>query len=213
VVIGGGGHAKVVIDAMRLQGRYKPVAVTDSDDLRKQDSVLGVPIVGNDNELKKLYSQGIKHFIVGLGSRRNNLTRKDLFDLARGYGFMPAMVVHPNALLATSATVGLGSLVLAGAIINPDARIGENVIINTGAIVEHDCVVGNHVHLCPGVRLSGSVEVGEGSLVSAGALVRQNLQIGDWVVIGMGAVVVKSVAPRSTVAGVPARRLRSERSR
>lgn len=207
VIIGAGGHGKVVVDALLRQGLYQPAALTDSNHELKGTTVLGIPVVGGDEQLQALLRQGIKHFAIGVGSVADNLCRKRLFAMASECGLIPVTVVHPSAVIATSATIGQGSVVLAGAIINPDAVLGENVIVNTGAIVEHDCVVESHVHLCPGVRVGGGVQVGEGSFVGAGSLVKQNLRIGRWAVVGMGSLVIRSVDMHSVVAGAPAKTL------
>jgi len=205
VVIGAGGHAKTVIDAILLQGQYRPVASTDRELANKGNVVLGVPVIGGDDQLPALLVQGVKHFAMGVGSASDNTLRKRLFERAIGAGLTPIVVAHPAALVAPSARLGRGSVVLAGGIINASANIGENVIVNTGTIVEHDCEVQDHVHLCPGVRLTGGVVVREGAFIGAGTVVKQRIRVAEWATIGMGSVVVKSVDAYSTVAGVPAK--------
>ncbi len=206
IIIGAGGHAKVVIDAIVLQGQYKPVAITDSDPKRRGSSVMGIPVVGGDEQLPELLGKSIKHVAIGVGSVKDNLARKRLFDMAVGYGFIPVIVVHPDAVIAASVVIGRGSVVLAGAIVNPDARIGENVVVNTGAIIEHDCEVQSHAHICSGVRLSGGVIVKEGVFVGSGSVVKQHIRIGEWATIGMGSIVVRAVEPHSSITAVPARK-------
>lgn len=205
IIIGAGGHAKVVIDAMVLQGQYKPVAITDSDPKRRGSSVMGIPVVGGDEQLPELLGKSIKHVAIGVGSVKDNLTRKRLFDMAVGYGFIPVIVVHPDAVIAASVVIGRGSVVLAGAIVSPNARIGENVVVNTGAIIEHDCVLGDHVHVATGACLASTIAVGRLAHIGLGAMVKECICIGDGAIVGAGAVVVQNVPPYTVVAGVPAR--------
>ena len=208
VVVGGGGHARVVIDAIVASGMAIPVAVLDADRSRWGAEVLGVPIVGGDDQLAGLVrGGGVTHFIVGVGGTGDNDPRRRLFERALGSGLLPLTVRHPAAVCAGSAHVGDGSLLCATAVVQAAAVVGLNAILNTGSIVEHDCVLGNHVHLATGARLCSTVRVGEGAHIGAGATVRQCLSIGEGALIGAGAVVIDDVAPRQVVVGVPARPL------
>lgn len=203
VVIGGGGHAKMVIEALRCEGKWRPVAVTDPD--ARKGVVAGVPIVGSDKTLPALRKKGIRAFVVGLGGVPDNRPRSSVFRTGRDAGLAPATPVHPSAIVAKSARLGAGTVVLPGAVVNPDSVVGENVIVNTGAVVEHDVRIADHAHVCPGAVLCGSVEVGEGAFIGAGAVVIQGVRIGAWSVVGAGSVVLMDVPAGVRVAGVPAR--------
>lgn len=209
VILGGGGHAHVVVDAVRREGRFRPAAVTDPR--RGGEKILRVPVVGGDEVLPGLRRRGIRHFVVGLAGVPDNRPRARLFQRAVGTGLAPLTVVHPAAAVGEGAELGPGTVVLAQAAVNPRARLGRNVIVNTGAVVEHDARIADHVHVCPGAVLAGSVEVGEGAFVGAGAVVRQGVRIGAWAVVGAGAVVLKDVAEGAVVAGVPARPIRGKK--
>lgn len=208
VILGGGGHAKVLIDSMRAGGAAEPVAVLDSSSKLRKKKVLGVPILGNDTRLEGLVRQGVRHFAVGLGSVGDSGPRRRLYEMAVQRGLEPVTVIHPSAVVSGEATVGPGCHIFPRAVVNAGATLGENVIVNTGAIVEHDCVVGGHAHVATGARLASTVNVGENAFVGAGATVRQCLSIGEGAVVGAGAVVVKNVPAGAVVAGVPARVLR-----
>ena len=149
--------------------------------------------------------QGIDHFCVGVGSTKDLHVRCALFQFGLGHGCTPLQVCHPSSVVSPFAEIDVGTQILARAVINAGAKIGQNSIINTGAIVEHDCVIGNHVHLAPGCTLSGTVRVDDRAHIGAGATIRQGIHIGEDALVGAGAVVVKDVAPRTTVIGVPAR--------
>ena len=208
VVLGGGLHAKVVIDAMHAAGTT-PFGVLDAERSRWGSDLLGVQILGGDELLEGLKDRGVRTFTVGIGSTGDSRLRRQLFTRAIQCGLLPMMIRHPAAIISPSAVLHDGAQILAGAIINPCAEIGVNSIVNTGAIVEHDCQIGAHAHVAPGSRLGGSVKVGDDAHVGLGATVRQNLQIGPRAIVGAGAVVVDDVPADVIVMGVPARVYRS----
>jgi UDP-perosamine 4-acetyltransferase len=203
VVLGGGGHAKGVVDILLREGKVRPVAVTDSR--RKKGGVLGVPIVGDDGALPGLRKKGTRAFIVGVAGVPDNRPRAAVFRKGVVAGLTPVTAIHPSASVARSASLGPGTVVMAQAAINPDSVIGDNVIVNTRAVVEHDVRIADHAHVCPGAVLCGGVVVGEGAFVGAGAVVIQGVRIGAWAVVGAGATVIRDVPDGGCVVGVPAR--------
>ena len=208
VILGGGGHAKVLIDCLLASGSSLGCSILDSDRSRWGQELLGVPIIGDDSLLPTLASRGAKCFVVGLGSTGDNEPRRRVFELALSYDLEPLAVAHPSAICSKWAMVGPGSQFLTRSVINAGAILGANVIVNSGAIVEHDCVLGDHVHVATGAQLASTVQVGDGAHIGAGATVRQNITIGDRAIVGAGAVVVKDVPPGLVVVGVPARPMR-----
>jgi len=206
--IGAGGHARVVIEILRLMGGYDLAGLLDPRPELQGAQVLGVPVLGDDSLLPGLYVQGVHHAFIGLGGTGDTRPRRRLYELARGLGFEIVAAIHPQAVLSPSAQIGRGPTVMAGAVINAAARLGENVIVNSGAIVEHDCVIGDHVHIASGARLASTVHVGDGAHIGLGACVRQCVRIGAGAIVGAGAVVVKDVPDNAVVVGVPARVLR-----
>jgi sugar O-acyltransferase (sialic acid O-acetyltransferase NeuD family) len=205
VILGGGGHARVLIDCLLAQGGAIPRGVLDVDRALWGTELLGVPVLGGDDLLPRLAQEGVSHFVVGVGGVADNQPRRLLFELAVSHGLEPLTVCHPSAVCSSWATVGAGSVLYPTAVVNAGAFLGVNVIVNTGAIVEHDCRVGDHVHLATGARLCSTVRIGDGAHIGAGATVRQRLSIGAGAMIGAGAVVVNDVEPLTVVAGVPAR--------
>lgn len=210
VLLGGGGHAKMLLDIIAAMPGVSVHGILDGDRAKWGGDLSGFPILGGDDLLDGLAMQGVTHFAVGLGSVRDCSPRRRLFDRGCAAGLKPLTLVHPSCILSQRAAVGEGSQLLPGSIVNASAFIGRNVIVNSGAIVEHDCSIGDHVHIATGAVLASTVTVGEGAHIGAGAVIRQVLTIGPGAVVGAGAVVVKDVPPGVTVAGVPARLLRSQ---
>jgi sugar O-acyltransferase (sialic acid O-acetyltransferase NeuD family) len=207
-ILGGGGHASVLIDCLLENPEVALWGILDNDRGKWGENVFGVLVRGGDEHLAALKERGVTHFVVGMGSAGNNAPRERLFRQALSHGLMPLAVCHRSAICSPRARLGAGTQLLAGAIINAGAQLGVNVLLNTGCIVEHDCLIGDHVHVASGARLAGAVRIGPGAHIGAGATVKQGIQIGPQAVVGAGAVVVHDVAAGSVVVGVPARELR-----
>lgn len=200
IVIGGGGHAKVLISALRLQQRLILGFVDRSG---TSLPVLGVSNLGND-EAAFAHLPAEVELVNGVGSVGSTRLRIEVFERFKQKGYRFASVLHPAALIAAEVELAEGVQVMAGAVIQAGARLAENVIVNTGACVDHDCWIEPHTHIAPGATLSGNVRVGFGSLIGTGASVIQNVRIGSRSIVGAGAVVVKDVPEGVTVVGVPA---------
>jgi UDP-perosamine 4-acetyltransferase len=200
VVLGGGGHARPVIDALSACG----VAVVGVLDDAPRGAVLGVPVLGPLSVLAGLRGQGVRSAVVAIG---DNATRERLGAACLEYGYALPPVLHPAALVSPSARIGAGAQVMARAVIGPEARLGALVLVNTGAIVEHECELAAAAHIGPGAVLCGAVQVGARALVGAGAVVRPGLRIGADSLVAPGAAVGAAVPDGGRVGGVPARPL------
>jgi sugar O-acyltransferase (sialic acid O-acetyltransferase NeuD family) len=207
VVLGAGGHARVLIDCLIAAGESSPSVVLDSNASQWGTTIGEVPVEGGDELLSQMIPRGITHFVVGLGSVGDSGRRRALYDLGLSHGLTPLSVKHPSAVCSPFAKVGPGAQLLPACVVNAGARVDENVIVNTSAVIEHDSTVGAHAHIATGAKLSGGVRVGVGAHVGAGATIKQGMTIGDHAVVGAGAVVVKDVPAGVTVVGVPARPL------
>jgi sugar O-acyltransferase (sialic acid O-acetyltransferase NeuD family) len=205
VILGGGGHAAVMIESLRAAGYAEPLVVLDSDRTRWGQRLLEVPVAGGDELLPELVQRGVEFFVVGLGGTGDNNPRRKLFGLGLTHHLKPLTVVHPSAVVSQSAVVGAGSQILPLSLVNARAKIGANVIVNSAAVIEHDCIIGDHAHVATRAALASTVKVGVGAHIGAGATVRQCINIGEWSMVGAGAVVVRDVPPLVSVVGVPAR--------
>lgn len=207
VGLGAGGHAKVVMEILKAYPDCQVVGLLDPKHELHGQKVLGVPILGGDDELPRLRDQGVRYFFIGLGSTSDLKPRRRLYEFAQSSGLTPVSAIHPSAIISPSVTVGIGTTIMANAVINAGAQIGEDVIVNTGVIIEHDCVIGNHVHIATGASLAGGVWVGDNVHVGQGAVIRQATSIGTGAVIGAGAVLVADVSENQVMVGNPARPL------
>ena len=202
VVVGAGGHAKVVVATLQALGVGVRVALDDDESLWG-GSLLGVPVAGPISTLADLDGHRV---VLALGDNRTRQRLAARLESAHP-GLRWAIAVHPSAVVHPSAQIGPGGVVFAGAVVQPDALIGAHAIVNTGATVDHDCRLGDFVHLAPGSHLAGGVVLDGGAFVGMGAVVLPHRRVGAWATVGAGGVVVEDVADGVTVAGVPARAL------
>jgi Serine acetyltransferase len=201
LILGAGGHGKVIADILFATGK-NVLGFLDDNPTIHGARVLGLPVMGYIEDYNRYQPDGL---IMGIG---NNHTRQMVIErlsLVASDGWITA--VHPRAVISPSVQISSGSVIMAGAIINADTCIGHHAIINTGATVDHDCLIGDYVHIGPGVNLAGGVKVGDRTLIGIGAVVAPYHTIGSDVVVGAGAVVVNDIPPGLTVVGVPAKPL------
>ncbi|WP_417814254.1 acetyltransferase [Thalassospira alkalitolerans] len=204
VIVGAGGHARVVLSALRAMNSHK-VAGCIAPSL-EASSLSELEILGND---QWLLERSPEHFELfnGIGCVDVGDLRRNIFRQYRNAGFQFGTIIHPTAIVANDVRIASGSQIMAGAILQTGSQIGENVIVNTGAIIDHDCVIGDHAHIAPGAVLGGAVQVGANSLVGAGATIIQNTKIAENVLVAAGSTVTGAVAAGARVAGSPAKKM------
>ncbi len=195
LVIGAGGHAKVVVSAA-VEGGWEIAGIVDESGTRTE--LMGLPVASDASGIEA------DAFVVAIGDNR---LRAERFDALVAAGWTPGVVFHPRATIDPSAHVGAGTVVFAGVVVNADAEIGCDVILNTGCTIDHDCVIGAHAHIAPGVNLCGGAIVGEGALMGVGSCAIPLARIGSWATVGAGSTVIGPVDDGVTAAGSPARPL------
>lgn len=206
IIVGAGGHASVVADALLARGA-KVLGFTDTDASRHSHQVCGLAVLGTDAVLERYNRAEVQlaNGIGGTGHSRAGHVRRVVQTQLSQQGWQFASVLHPNCVLSPFASLQAGTQCFAGSVIQAGANIGEGCIVNTGAIVEHDVTLGRYSHVAPRAVVCGDVTIGENSHIGAGAVVRQGLSLGAETVVGLGAVVVKDCPGRCVLVGVPAR--------
>ena len=190
VIIGGGGHGRVLIDALLILGA-DIMGVADPQ-LRPEDAPFNVPLLGGDEAIMALSREDVL-LVNGVGSIKSTLARDAVYQRFLDLGFRFASVVHPSAMVSPRAIVEVGCQIMAGAVVQCDAQIGVNSIINTRSSVDHGCSIGRSVHIAPGVVLCADVRIGEGSHVGSGAVIIQGIEIASRSLIPAGSVVTSKL--------------------
>lgn len=206
LIVGAGGHAKVVLDILRAAGQHDPAGFIDATPTRAGEMLCGLPIFGPANMLPKLRQQNIRGAIVAIGDCR---ARQQYAQLLEEHGFELINAIHPSASVSTTAKIGRNVVIAPQAAVCTESVIGDSVIVNTAAAIDHECEIGQGVHICPGAHLAGRVRVGQGAWIGLGANIIQCITIGSYAVVGAGAVVIRDVADETLVVGVPARAVRT----
>lgn len=201
LIVGAGGHGKVVLDLARAQGAYMPIAVADDrwSHPEQQGGLWYGPVAWGR---RLLAEDDTIEAVIAIGDNRIRRRVAEQLGLSEE---RYAVLVHPQAVLGSYVTLGKGTVIQPGAIVNYGARVGSHCVLNTGAIIEHDCRIGSFTHLSPGTAIAGNVTVGEGTHIGIGATVIQGIEIGAWSTIGAGAVVIRPIPGGCTAIGIPAR--------
>lgn len=209
-IIGAGSHALIIADIFYNLPDYSAVTFIEKDDcLRERQKQVAhdliLPIVGDNGFFQDYQKEKHGCLILGIGAKMMSARKRiierfdeDFFTIA----------IHPRAIIAVSAKIGIGTVIMAGAILNAFARTGNHVVINTGATVDHECEIGDNSFIQPGAHLAGNVKVGRHSIVGIGASVKEGITIGSNSIIGGGAFVNKDVPDNAIYVGVPAKKIR-----
>ncbi len=198
LIIGSGGHGRVIADiAMQLK-RWKEIAFLDDDENIK--SSMGFRVIGKSYEALNFIQE--YDLFVAIGNR---VIREKMHQKIKAEGCIMPTLVHPSAIIGTQVQIGEGTVIMAGVVINCCSKIGDGCILNTAASIDHDCIIDDYVHISPGAKVAGTVSIGRGTWIGIGAIVSNNIGISKNVVVGAGAVVIKNIQAPGVYIGVPAR--------
>ena len=202
IVVGAGGHARVLVSLLGYLPQIEIVGVADRDDSSLGEEIGGTRVIATWDALPEWRSRGVEGVVLALG---NNELRRRMFHAVQAMGFRVLGLRHPTALVEPGAVIGPGSVLCAGVMVCAAAQIGKNVLLNTGVIIEHECRIGDHAQIASGARLGGRVTVGDRAFIGLGSSVKDQLCIGRDVIVGAGSVVVSDLAQGVVAYGVPAR--------
>jgi sugar O-acyltransferase (sialic acid O-acetyltransferase NeuD family) len=204
LIIGGGGHAKVLIELLEEINKYELVGIIDHS-LTTNEEVLGYPVLGNDKTLTTMFSMGVHKAVVGIGSRGSNLQRAKVWKMAIDLGFNFPTLIHPHSYVSSRAKISEGCQILVKAVVNTDVIIGPISVINTSVVVEHECKIGFNVFTGTGSTMCGKVIVGDHSFIGANACLLPEIEIGTNCLVAAGALLTKKFPSSTNVKGVPAK--------
>lgn len=206
IVLGAGGHAKIVLDILKKQGKFI-YGLTDAS-IPKGETCMGYPVIGDDTELPFLLKKGICNAVMGIGHVGYPKVRNSVYKKTLEIGFSFPNLIHPTAVIADTVEMGEGSLFAAQCVVNADAKIGTLCIVNTLAVIEHEVNIGDGVHIAPHATVLGQASVGQNSFIGAGSIVLQGVHVGKNCIIGAGSVVLHDIEDNCIMVGNPARLLR-----
>jgi sugar O-acyltransferase (sialic acid O-acetyltransferase NeuD family) len=198
IIYGGGGHAKTCIDILRQMGMFNICGIIGRK-LKIGSLVLGVPVIGNDEDLNVFYRDGYHMIINGVGAVSNHPVREEIYKRLKNIGFYIPNIIHPKSAVEPSVKLGEGNQIMAAAVVGSDVAIGNNCIINSGSIVSHESKLGDNVHIAPGAILAGKVSVGSNTLIGMGSSTYLRVKIGSNVIIYNGCVISNDISDNAII--------------
>lgn len=200
IVIGGGGHAKVVISILKKNDQFNIMGYSEINDY---GSLLNINYLGNDDVVIEKYRNKSVKVILGVGQIKSPELRKKIVRKYVNAGFHFPAIISPHAIVNESVVVGAGTVVMDNVVINSHAKIGDYAILNTSSTIEHDCNIGDYVHIAPGSVLSGEVNVGNSTFIGAGSTITNSVSISEDCIIGAGSLVRKNILQPGLYVGNP----------
>ncbi|WP_370653875.1 acetyltransferase [Undibacterium sp.] len=192
ILIGAGGHARSCIDVIEQHGQYQIAGLVGLPEQRHTRQ-LGYIVIATDDGLDELV-RSYPYALITIGQMQSSERRLRLYQQATQCGFQLPVIIAPTAHVSRHASIGAGSIVMHGAIVNAGARVGNNCIINSRALVEHDAKVEDHCHISTGTILNGDVTVGAGSFIGSGCIIKEGVSTGKGCIVGMGCTLRNNIA-------------------
>ncbi|MCI6649821.1 MAG: acetyltransferase [Lachnospiraceae bacterium] len=198
VILGNGGHAHSIIDAIESEGKYQ-IAGFIGKEMNDSVSYHGYSIIGTDDSIQKVFDSGIHNAVIGVGYLGRGNVREKLSERLKRIGFYFPIIIDPSAIIANDAVIGMGTFIGKRSVINANVVIGDFDIINTGAIIEHDCTVGNYSHISIDTIMCGESSVGSRTFVGANSTIYQCRKVGNNCIVGADVSVYKNIGDNMEV--------------
>lgn len=206
ILVGGGGHCKVVLSQIKKLKEFEIIGIVDN--YKPIGSPInGVNIIGTDEDLKKFYEKGIKYALITVGSIKDNFIRYKLYKMVKEIGFILPTIISPSSIIDETVNIDEGTVIMPNCVIDANSCIGVNCIINSSTTIGHDCIISNHCHIAPGVHIAGGVEIDELTFIGIGATIIQGIKIGKNVTIGAGSIISKNIFNNIITVGYPAKNI------
>ena len=197
IIIGAGGHGRVIADIAQKLGVYETISFLDDSDTKES---MGLPIVGKTSDITKYIE--VADVFVAIG---NNTVRGEFVESLLAMGANIPTLIHPSAVIGACVEIGVGTAIMAGAVVNPCSKLGKGVIVNTCSSVDHDCIIDDYCHIAVGAHVAGKVNLGEKVWIGAGVTIKNNVSICSDCIVGAGAVVIKDIIEVGIYIGIPAK--------
>ena len=191
ILVGGGGHCKACIEVIVQEGRFIVKGIIDLPEMIGQ-TIMGYPIIDTDKNLKSIVSRD-KNFLITIGFIKNSKRRNKLFQEIKSFGGQFPIIISPKAYVSKHSTIGVGTIIMHGAIINADSIIGNNCIINNLALIEHETTVGNNSHISTGAKVNGACKVGDNCFIGSGSIINNGIKVASNVILGSGSLIRKDI--------------------
>ena len=195
ILVGAGGHCTSCIDVIEMEKKFKIVGLIDN---KRKKFLLNYKTIGNDKNLKKI-SKNIKYALITTGHIKNSTIRENLFKKVLDYGFIFPSIISPSAYVSKHASIGEGTIVMHGTVINAGASIGKNCIINSKSLIEHDVVIGDHCHISTRSTVNGGVVIKKNSFIGSCSVIKQNIKIGKNCFVNANLFVEKNLKDNSKI--------------
>lgn len=202
VIVGAGGHGRVLADLISMEGAFSAAGFVE---ISARARIPSLEHLGTDAALPKILSGGVRHAAIGVGASPDLRPRRRLQKTLETLGFALPALIHPSAVVSSSAEIAEGAQVMARAVVQACARLRPHAVVNTAAVIEHDCLVGTGAFVASGAVLGGGVTIGDWAFLGLGAVILPGVRIGAGALVAAGAVVAKDVPAKGSVMGVPAR--------
>lgn len=200
ILLGSGGHAKSIVDAIEQNGEFKIAGFIDNIS-KSGFEYRGYKIIGTDKDLEKIYALGIHYAFVCVGYLGKGIIRDNLYRQLKGIGYVLPVIIDGSSTLATDVEIGEGTFVGKNAVINANAVVGKMAIINSAAVIEHDCYIGEFTHIAVAAVICGMTRIGTHTLIGANVTAIQNINIGDNCQIGAGSIIREDIDNNMIVVG------------